>query len=177
MIKRISLNLYYMKSTFRYYDNVALEIFLLQIGFKSSRRCMSKWKRKQHKSVIHNHILYLSNMGVDIIIMRQQNFRIILSEEMIYQLNNITVDPSHTPVAILDRIMTYLSSSRFGSCRFRDQSCGVQVQFYFYCFFYFVLFCSKSRVRSFSQLQSSQSYVFCQSIRQKQIPLQPILNL
>lgn len=136
-----------------------------------------KWKRKQHKSVIHNHILYLSNMGVDIIIMRQQNFRIILSEEMIYWLNNITVDPSHTSVAILDRIMTYLSSSRFGSCRFRDQSCGVQVQFYFYCFFYFVLFCSKSRVRSFSQPQSSQSYVFCQSIRQKQIPLQPILNL
>ena len=45
-------------------------------------------------------------MGVDIIIMRQQNFRIILSEEMIYWLNNITVDPSHTSVAILDRIMT-----------------------------------------------------------------------
>ena len=92
-------------------------------------------------------------MGVDIIIMRQQNFRIILSEEMIYWLNNITVDPSHKSVAILDRIMTYLSSSRFGSCRFRDQSCGVQVQFYFYCFFYFVLFCSKSRIRSFYSLR------------------------
>jgi hypothetical protein len=50
---------------------------------------------------------------------------------------------------MLDRIMACISSSRFGSCRFRDQSCDVQVHFYFYFFFYFVLFCSKSRIWSF----------------------------